>query len=358
MSFKSKVNAIRGTIMHSLTKNIGNRGKMNLSVDLNPEKIRKILISRPNSRLGNQLLLTPLVQEIIRIFPNAKIDLFVRGGLAAIIFENYENVDRIIRLPKKPFKELIAYIGVWTSLRKSRYDIVINAVNDSSSGRLSTAVARAQIKLYGNEYQEIKNKYQDYVHIAKKAIYNLRYHLSRLGFEVNNMPLPVLDIKLTSSELAKGKILLDNLVSREKKTITLYTYATGGKCYSESWWLTLYKKLKDRYDDEYNIIEMLPVENVSQITFKAPSFYSKNIREMAALMANTEVYIGADCGVMHLASAAKIPVIGLFSITNPNIYRPYNTGSIAINTNHVTRADDLLRIIEQTLNSSQLSMKN
>jgi ADP-heptose:LPS heptosyltransferase len=335
--------------MHGLTQNIGNHRQMKLPVNLNPEKIRKILISRPNNRLGNQLLLTPLVQEINRIFPNAKIDLFVRGGLASVIFENYENVDRIIRLPKKPFKELIAYIGVWISLRKYRYDMVINAVNDSSSGRLSTAIARAQIKLYGNEYPELGNKYQDYVHIAKKAIYDLRDYLSRLGFEGNNAPLPVLDIKLTSSELAKGKKLLDNLVSGEKKTITLYTYATGDKCYSESWWLTLYERLKDRYEDEYNIIEVLPVENVSQIAFKAPSFYSKNIREMAALMANTEIYIGADCGIMHLAAAANIPVVGLFSITNTNVYRPYNAGSVAVNTNHIICVDDLLRIIEQTL---------
>jgi ADP-heptose:LPS heptosyltransferase len=339
--------------MYNLTQNIGGRRQMNPPVNLNPGKICRILISRPNNRLGNQLLLTPLVQEISRIFPNAKIDLFVRGGLASIIFKNYENVDCIIRLPKKPFKELIAYIGVWISLRKYRYDMVINAVNDSSSGRLSTAIARAQIKLYGNEYPELGNKYQDYVHIAKKVIYNLRYYLSRLGFEVNNTPLPVLDIKLTPSELARGKMLLDNLVSGEKKTITLYTYATGGKCYSESWWFTLYERLKDKYENEYNIIEMLPVENVSQIAFKAPSFYSKDIREMAALMANTEIYIGADCGIMHLAVAANIPVVGLFSITNADVYRPYNAGSVAVNTNQVINVDDLLQIIEQTLKSSR-----
>jgi ADP-heptose:LPS heptosyltransferase len=300
--------------------------------------------------LGNQLLLTPLVQETILNFPNAKIDLFVRGGLASVIFENYENIDHIIRLPKKPFKELIAYIGVWVSLSKNRYDMVINAVNDSSSGRLSTALARAQIKLYGIEYNELKDKYEDYTHIAKTAIYNLRHYLSQQGYEVNPAALPVLDIKLTSSELAEGKILLDNLVSEKKKTITLYTYATGDKCYSKSWWSILYEKLKEKYEDCYNIIEVLPVENRSQIAFKAPSFYSKNIREMAALMANTEIYIGADCGIMHLASAANIPVVGLFSITKTAVYQPYNAGSIAINTNQLTHIDDLLRIIEQTLN--------
>jgi hypothetical protein len=31
---------------------------------------------------------------------------------------------------------------------------------------------------------------------------------------------------------------------------------------------------------DYNIIEILPVENVSQIEFKSPTFYSKDIREI------------------------------------------------------------------------------
>ena len=40
--------------------------------------INKILISRPNHRLGNQLLITPLIQEIKHQFPDAKIYLFTR----------------------------------------------------------------------------------------------------------------------------------------------------------------------------------------------------------------------------------------------------------------------------------------
>jgi ADP-heptose:LPS heptosyltransferase len=67
---------------------------------------------------------------------------------------------------------------------------------------------------------------------------------------------------------------------------------------------SFYDRLKAEYPN-YNIIEVLPVENVSQIGFKAPTFYSKDVREIGALMANTEVFIGGDSGIMHLASASK-----------------------------------------------------
>ncbi|MDN3710364.1 hypothetical protein QW060_26425 [Myroides ceti] len=63
--------------------------------------VKRVLISRPNNRLGNQLMMTPLVHEVIDTFPNCTIDLFVRGTLSPIIFENYKEVETIYNLPKK-----------------------------------------------------------------------------------------------------------------------------------------------------------------------------------------------------------------------------------------------------------------
>jgi ADP-heptose:LPS heptosyltransferase len=79
---------------------------MNQNLPMIDAIIKTVLISRPNHRLG-QLLITPLVQEVTDTFPNCKIDLFVKGNIAAIIFENYENIDSIIKLPKKHFNDLL-----------------------------------------------------------------------------------------------------------------------------------------------------------------------------------------------------------------------------------------------------------
>jgi len=43
---------------------------------INKTIVQSVLICRPNHRLGNQLLITPIVQEVIDVFPEAKIDLF------------------------------------------------------------------------------------------------------------------------------------------------------------------------------------------------------------------------------------------------------------------------------------------
>lgn len=146
--------------------------------------------------------------------------------------------------------------------------------------------------------------------------------------------IPTLDIKLSSFEIAEGQKLLKKIVNNEKKTICLFTYATGDKCYPDIWWNEFYERLITAYKN-YNIIEVLPIENISKIAFKAPTFYSMDIREIGSLIANTEVFIGADSGIMHLASSVQIPTVGLFSVTNQNMYRPYNNNSIAIDTNKI-----------------------
>lgn len=346
MDFKGEVNRIRRIIMHNITKYVGQSDDV---VNVNNLNINKILISRPNSRLGNQILITPVVQEISDIFPNSKIDLFVRGGAAVVIFENYNNIDQIIRLPQKPFKNLIQYLLVWVKLRRKNYDLAINIDNGSSSGKLSTQLVKSKIKIFGAVDNDLSLQKEDYIHIAKAPVYNLRKSLSKVMDIKEEKPIPPLSIRLNEEEKKRGKELLSQLVKNNKETICIYTYATGAKCYSKDWWTDLYNQLKEKYEPEYNIIEILPKENVSQIDFKASSsFYSRDIREMGALIANSILFIGADSGIMHLACSSGTPTIGLFSVSDLERYKPYGGKNTAIDTNNNT-SKEIINIIDATL---------
>lgn len=335
MGLLHNINIVRRNLMRRMATNVGSSciGK-NCTIK-EASQVKRVLISRPNGRLGNLLLITPIVQEVAATFPNCKIDLFVKGGVAPIVFQNYEAVDRIIQLPKKPFKSLLRYAAVWFSLKKRRYDIVINVVSYSSSGRLSARLATSKHKFFGEVDAAKVSRYKKYRHMAKQPVYGFREYLAQIGYADKKKPVPNLDLKLSAAELAEGKRMLDELADSQKKTICLFTYATAHKCHSKQWWGKFYKKLKKDFPN-YNIIEVLPMENVSQIDFKAPTFYSKNIREIGALIAHTTVFIGADSGIMHLASAVKTPTIGLFSVPNLEIYEPYNGKSKAINTTKLT----------------------
>lgn len=338
MKFKNRINIIRRNIMRSITKNIGSSYSEPEKGEIKISDIKKVLIIRPNHRLGNQLLLTPLVQEVIHMFPNCEIDLFVKGGVAHPVFENYKEINTIIKLPRKPFDNVYKYAKSWISVKRKTYDLVINADRNSSSGKLLTQLAKAKIKVFGEVDETIKEQYEDHEHISKYPIYNLRHYFSKLGFENDTSRMRLLDIKLSEEEISKGKDILKDIVKNNKNTICIYTNATGNKCYSETWWETVYSRLLKEYPD-YNIIEMLPIENISKINFKAPNFYSQDIREMGAIINNTNIFISADNGVMHLASASLIPIVGFFSRTKKNTYGPYGNGSVALDTNETNIED-------------------
>jgi len=346
MNFLQRINVVRRNITRGITRNIGNKGLDHKPV-ANGTTIKRIFISRPNGRLGNLLLITPLLQEVTDTFPNCVIDVFVKGGLAPILFKNYPNVNFIIQLPGKPFKQLFKYLGEWFSIKKHCYDIAINVVKNSSSGRLSVQFAKADYKFFGDDATDARLNPPDFVHIAKYPVYNFRHYIAQLGFPESNSPVPTMNLMLTADELAQGKTVLQQLVQNDKETICLFTYATGAKCYAPAWWEPFYSRLQQEYPN-HNIIELLPKENVSQINFKAPTYYSRDIREMGAVLANTAIFIGADSGIMHLASAAQTPTVGLFMGNGIPRYGPYNNGSTSIHTPTAT-VDSIIVAINKVL---------
>jgi ADP-heptose:LPS heptosyltransferase len=340
------INYYRRRITRYLTNTLI-KTKKEIPVDL-PEgfEFKTILISRPNHRLGNLLLITPILEEIAINYPNCKVDIFAKGGLANILFSEYKNINTIYELPRKPFKAIIKYLWIWIKLKSKSYDLVINVVQGSSSGRISVKIANAKYKLYNTTNESLKNSVSDYSHMAKNTVYNLRNLIDK--YNIKTSSVPCLNIKLSLDEIQHGKALLDNYIQNKKeKTILLFTYATGAKCYSKDWWSDFYDSLTNEFK-EHNIIEVLPVENISQINFRAPSFYSKDVREIAAFIAGADIFIGADSGIMHLASASLTTTLGLFSRTNPMIYQPYCNNSLAIDT-RIKNHNDIVEIIKSKL---------
>lgn len=308
--------------------------------------IKTILICRPNHRLGNLLLITPLLDEIEKMFPTAKVDIFIKGGLGPIVLKEFKNVNKFISLPKNHFKQLHLYLLIWLKIPSKKYDLVINIDPHSSSGKISTKISRGKYKLYGIEEIEGKES-RCHKHMAKRPVFLLQ---NLFGYE-NINTISSLDLHLSESEKLQGKEKLQRTVLNNKPTISIFTYATGNKCYSKDWWMELYSGLQENFP-QYNIIEILPKENVSQIDFSAKSFYSTEIREICSFISNTEIFIGADSGMMHLAVASGAPVAGLFSVTKTEVYEPYGQKNFALNTNELS-ISEIIKHVQSILKNNR-----
>ncbi|WP_050759313.1 glycosyltransferase family 9 protein [Leeuwenhoekiella blandensis] len=322
-----------------LTGSFRNSKRINLLESLPRDSEIKVLITRPNHRLGNQLLITPLIQEINKQFPNCKIHLIVNGNLSYILLSNYHCVETIFNLPKKPFNNIIDYLKKSISLISNQYDIAIVGCEDSNSSKIFVKLSRAKFKIYNSGTTKLNRP----EHIAKIPIYNLRKFLGPSDYLTDRYPK--LSIKLSRQEIEKGNQRIKALFNSNKKTICIFTFATGNKCLSKKWWLKFYKELKTEFTD-FNVLEILPNENVSQINYESVHFYSNNLREIASVIENSVVFIGADSGIMHLSSSTNTTTFGLFNVTDPKTYGPYGGNNIPLDTNSVKLSEIIERIKE------------
>ena len=338
MSIK-KLNPLKNKIFKVLTGSFRNSKRINLLESLPRDSEIKVLITRPNHRLGNQLLITPLIQEINKQFPNCKIHLIVNGNLSYILLSNYHCVETIFNLPKKPFNNIIDYLIKSIILISNQYNIAIVGCEDSNSSKIFVKLSRAKFKIYNSGTTKLNRP----EHIAKIPIYNLRKFLDPSDYLTDRYPK--LSIKLSRQEIEKGNQRIKALFNSNKKTICIFTFATGNKCLSKKWWLKFYKELKTEFTN-FNVLEILPNENVSQINYESVHFYSNNLREIASVIENSVVFIGADSGIMHLSSSTNTTTFGLFNVTDPKTYGPYGGNNIPLDTNSVKINEILERIKE------------
>ena len=322
-----KLNPIKTRVFNFFTGFFINSKKIEQLQNVPKDSKIRVLISRPNHRLGNQLLISPLIQEVKNEFPNCKIDLVVNGNLSSILFSQFTYIQNIFNLPKKPFKNIFNYTRKVISLMSNKYDIAISACDDSNSSKIFVKLSRAKFKIYNSGI----NSNAKPTHISKIPIFNFKTILYP-SQDLTNYNYSKLSLGLTNEEIEKGRSVIENLFDNEKKTICIFTFATGTKCHSKEWWSEFYEKLKKECT-EFNILEMLPIENVSQIDFKSTHFYSKDLREIASVIENSTIFIGADSGMMHLSVCTNTITLGLFNVTNPNVYGPYGNKNQAIDTN-------------------------
>jgi ADP-heptose:LPS heptosyltransferase len=183
--------------------------------------------------------------------------------------------------------------------------------------------------------------------MAKYPVEQFRLQMVKAGISSPAGPVPYMDLLLDEQEMAAGNDALQAITGNDHPTICLFTNATGDKLYPASWWSEVYRKLRAAHP-EMNIVEVLPVGATSQLTEDLPRFFDRDIRKVAVFFRACALVIVGDSGIMHLASAAGVPVLGLFKATNIRVYAPYNPESRAIDTRSLT-VDEIVAITNDML---------
>jgi ADP-heptose:LPS heptosyltransferase len=298
--------------------------------------IHRILVCHVSHTLGNTLLLTPLLRELERLYPGAEVDVVTRSPVADGIFGAFDGVRHVYRLPRHGVASPFSLLRTLRELRARRYDLAIDPCLRSQSDRIGVLLANAQRTLgfvgpgkSGVLTHDVESP-DSIVHIGKLPVYLLRRAVGRL----DSTPYPRLDICLTDEEREHGSSQLMRLFDDAPSTIPgmrptiigLFANATGAKNLGCDWWQSFAARVATRWPNA-RIVEFVPAAGDSLLDAAYPTFYSSDLRRLASVMANVDLFVSADCGVMHLACAAGTRTVGLFSVTDPAEWGPYGPGN-------------------------------
>jgi ADP-heptose:LPS heptosyltransferase len=287
--------------------------------------IQRVLVCRPNHRLGNTLLTTPLIAELERRYPGAEVDVLGAGAAASSVFGGYAGIMGDVHvLDRRAIRHPLATWRTLRALRSKRYDLVIDAASGSSSGRLVTAMVRARYRV---RVCPIAGGAP--MHLAVRPVHALRL---ALGVTMDDA-VPPLDLRLSDLERANGRATLDRVLKAgapgDAPVLAIFPNATGAKRYGQGWWEAFLAEL-ERAAGPFRIIELVAADGASRVDNRYPTYFTSDPRKLAALIDAAGLYVSADCGVMHLAAATTAQAIGLFATTDPSRYAPYGPRNTAL----------------------------
>ena len=301
-----------------------------LSSALRPHRApSRILICRPNARLGNTLLLTPLVQEIEAAFPGAELDILTACPSAEEIFREFSCVRTIYRLPYPGACHPLRHLLMLLRASRIRYDLVVDPCPKSWSSRFTMRLLHSRLKL---GFISPQKRYGTYLgipienasaHTAMYPVQLFRRGMGSLRGDTESAPVPRLSIALTADESSLGRRKLHHLTHAPGSTpiLAVATRATGAKQLPISWWRQLLAMVEAELPN-LAVIEILAATGEALLP-ERPGYFSTRIRRLAAVLNAADCFVSADSGLMHLGAATNTTTLGLFKITEPSKYAPY-----------------------------------
>ncbi len=315
-------------------------GRRHTATRLDPGQIHSILIGRINGRLGNTLFLTPMIERLHALLPQARIDLALSYPHAPALLAGMPGVGRIILFPHKG-RDLIS--GYWRALRQLRathYDLAIDPTPYSTSGRLILSLARARFRLgfsLPSQWAALTHAIplpSATMHQGRQPAYLLT---TALGATWDPAAMR-LWLPLQPDEIAAGRAAVNAAVNTVHAEISpgqalvgYFGHATGLKALGPQWWARFWREFC-ALRPQVIPVEFLPGAATPPTVAGFASLHLASQRQLTAAISTLQLFVSADAGPMHLASTTDTPTVGLFQVTDSALYGPLKSidGSIEV----------------------------
>ena len=268
----------------------------------------KILVISSNL-IGDTILSTGVIQHFLNKHSNSKFT-FVIGPTASQVYDNFPNLEKRIIVKKKKYN--FHWFNIYGNCFFKKWDIII----DFRSSLIS------------------------YLLIHKKKFVfksnNKSHHIDQLS-NFFKFDCSTLIIHNSNKEIMK----VEKIINNQFKYVVI---CPGGNWIPKLWPSKNFNKIIKIIVKQYNNVKFIIVgsSNEKKYYFQdvTKEVHKENIIDLmgetltltSAYMRKSNLFIGNDSGLMHLAVASNLKTIGLFGPTNDRIYAPIGKNCFVIRT--------------------------
>lgn len=303
---------------------------MNSTASLQREEIHHILLWMPNW-IGDVVLTLPAVQSLRQRYPDARITAVARPP-ADEILSSHPLIDTVIKIPYRPNDGILDRLKFGFGLRKYRFDLGVVFPNS-----LQSAV---QVFLSGTRHRLGHNTEGRGMLLThplpvtdelKRKQYRVDYFfqiLAPLKLEAPRAEFLPLNANAQDRSIAE---ILDAMQLEPQETFI--SVAPGTSKPERGWHADRFGGLCQRLiqdhamkivllgtADENDLLQRIRDHCLPEMIRVVPPL---GLREIAALIGNSVLFIGNDSGMMHLAAMVETPVVGIFGPGSPAASGPW-----------------------------------
>jgi len=311
---------------------------------------RKILMIRLDY-IGDVVMASPAFSYLRSRFPNSSISLLT-NSISRELYKNDENLDkiwvynwpwRLLRkdngFSKAKIKELFHLIR---ALRKENIDLVIDSRGDSRFVFLFGTLVGARIKI-GNSRSGNSGLF-DFASTYDVDKHEVERSFDVLGCFGGGQVKPQPYIPLSVEALENAKKLLEPSSGAPVALVAPYSSKDV-----KSWPADYFKDvIQYLVNNKYQVYVVGAKDDSESAAALISSFSSSvyslagktSILELAALTSISQLVVGVDTGVLHIASCFQTPIVAIFGPTRSCEYRPYSNLSTVVD-NGTCQCDQL-----------------
>ncbi|PIP78639.1 MAG: ADP-heptose--LPS heptosyltransferase [Ignavibacteria bacterium CG22_combo_CG10-13_8_21_14_all_37_15] len=296
---------------------------------------KKILIVRQHNQLGDLLACISVFRALKEKFPSAEVSVIVSPANKNALHKS-KFIEELFVFDKSKILSFVYFNKLMRFLRKD-YDLAVVPVTVSLSltSNLLCRAAKAKVRIGPNSLNGKENssaflfdrridlnwkKYPD-ANVADFSLDILRpFGISTYNFNS--------EISFDEKDKAGSQKFIHSFTRKMGKIIGLHVGA--GKPpnrWSFENFISLINLLEKTYQPiiyltgstaDLEIIKLIS----SAISSETKVFLNKDISEVAALIAQSSLFITNDTGIMHVAGTTPTPQISIFGPTNPFNWAP------------------------------------